>query len=78
MNRHAIIWPDQTSPALPVTIIISDEDAGESRPAGEQSGAESVNVRLPLLKLDARQAQQLGGQISAALSRLEKPKGPAC
>lgn len=77
MDRQAIIWPDQTSPALPVTIMISGEDASESRPDGQPLVEESANGRLPLLKLGARQAQQLGSQISAALSRLEKAKGPS-
>ena len=76
MDTYAMIWPDQTSPALPVTIMISDEDTSESPPDGEPLAAESVNVRPPLLKLGARQAQQLGSQISAALSRLEKAKHP--
>jgi len=45
MKRHAIIWPDQTSPAPSVTIMISDQDASESHPDPEQLAAESVNVR---------------------------------
>lgn len=77
MDWNVMIWPDQTSPPLPVAIMICDDDDSGRHLDGEPLVAECMSGSLPLLKLHAKQAHQLGGQISAALSRLAKAKAHA-
>lgn len=68
---HEAIYPDPASPArIPVVVIIDNAAAQEEY--GEDLGWVPENDPRPVIKLRAREARSLAGEISAAIERLEK------